>query len=61
MGKQSTRENKTIYRFAEKRQDLQEQRPVKKMVLSLIQKLKNLNMKHKEPTPYDILQNGRCL
>ena len=33
--------------FAEKRQDLQEQRPVKKWMLSLIQKLKNLNMKHK--------------
>ena len=33
--------------FAEKRQDLQEQRPVKKWMLSPIQKLKNLNMKHK--------------
>ena len=37
--------------FTEKRQDLQEQRPVKKWMLSLIQKLKNLNKTEAQTSP----------
>ena len=42
--------------FAEKRQDLQEQKPVKEWMLSLIQKFEKFEYETQEPTPYDILQ-----
>ena len=47
MGKQSTRENKTIYQLCREAAGLTRAEASEKMVLSLIQKLKNLNMKHK--------------
>ena len=43
--------------FAEKRQDLQEQRPVKKLVaVSDSKKIEKFEYETQEPTPYDILQ-----
>ena len=42
--------------FAEKQQDLQEQRPVKKWMLSHDSKIEKFEYETQEPTPYDILQ-----
>ena len=56
MGKQSTRENKTIYQLCREAAGLTRAEASDKMELSRILKSKNSKYETQEPTPYDIIQ-----
>ena len=57
MGKQSTRENKTIYQLCREAAGLtRAEASEKNWMLSLIQKIEKFEYETQEPTPYDILQ-----
>lgn len=60
MGKQSTRENKTIYQLCREEQGLTREKASEKMVGISASRIEKIEYETQEPTPYDIVQMADC-
>ncbi len=60
MGKQSTRENKTIYQLCREAQGLTREKASEQMVGISASKIEKFEYELQEPTPYDIIQMATC-
>lgn len=60
MGKQSTRENKTIYQLCREEQGLTREKASEKMVGISASRIEKIEYEQQEPTPYDIVQMADC-
>ena len=60
MGRQSTRENKTIYQILREAQGLTREKASENMVGVSVSKIEKIEYELQEPTPYDIIQMADC-
>lgn len=60
MGKQSTRENKTIYQLYREAQGLTREKASEKMVGISASRIEKIEYETQEPTPYDVVQMADC-
>ena len=60
MGKQSTRENKTIYQLYREAQGLTREKASEKMVGISASRIEKIEYEVQEPTPYDVVQMADC-
>lgn len=60
MGKQSTRENKTIYQICREDQGLTREKASEKMDGISASRIEKIEYELQEPTPYDIVQMADC-
>lgn len=60
MGKQSTRENKTIYQLCREAQGLTREKASENMVGVSASRIEKIEYELQEPTPYDIIQMADC-
>ena len=60
MGKQSTRENKTIYHLCREEQGLTREKASEKMEGVSASRIEKIEYELQEPTPYDIIQMADC-
>ena len=60
MGKQSTRENKTIYQLCREEQGLTREKASEKMEGVSASRIEKIEYELQEPTPYDIIQMADC-
>lgn len=60
MGKQSTRENKTIYQLYREECSLTREKASEKMVGVSASRIEKIEYELQEPTPYDIIQMADC-
>ena len=60
MGKQSTRENKTIYQLCREEQGLTREKASEKMIGISASRIEKIEYETQEPTPYDIVQMADC-
>ena len=60
MGKQSTRENKTIYQLYREEQGLTREKASEKMPGISASRIEKIEYELQEPTPYDIIQMADC-
>ena len=60
MGKQSTRENKTIYQQCREEQGLTREKASENMVGISASRIEKIEYEMQEPTPYDIVQMADC-
>lgn len=60
MGKQSTRENKTIYQICREEQGLTREKASEKMIGVSASRIEKIEYELQDPTPYDIVQMADC-
>lgn len=60
MGKQSTRENKTIYQQYREEQGLTREKASQEMTGVSASRIEKIEYELQEPTPYDIIQMADC-
>ena len=60
MGKQSTRENKTIYQLCREAQGLTREKASELMPGLSASRIEKFEYELQEPTPYDIIQMADC-
>lgn len=60
MGKQSTRENKTIYQICRENQGLTREKASERMVGVSGSRIEKIEYELQEPTPYDVVQMADC-
>lgn len=60
MGKQSTRENKTIYQQFREEQGLTREKASENMIGVSASRIEKIKYELQEPTPYDIIQMADC-
>ena len=60
MGKQSTRENKTIYQICREEQGLTREKASEQMVGVSESRIEKIEYELQEPTPYDVVQMADC-
>lgn len=60
MGKQSTRENKTIYQVCREEQGLTREKASEKMIGVSASRIEKIEYELQDPTPYDIVQMADC-
>lgn len=60
MGKQSTRENKTIYQLCREECGLTREKASESMTGISVSKIEKIEYELQEPTPYDIVQMADC-
>jgi len=60
MGKQSTRENKTIYQLCREEQGLTREKASESMTGISASRIEKIEYELQEPTPYDIIQMADC-
>lgn len=60
MGKQSTRENKTIYQQFREEQGLTREKASENMIGVSASRIEKIEYELQEPTPYDIIQMADC-
>lgn len=60
MGKQSTRENKTIYQLCREECGLTREKASERMTGISVSKIEKIEYELQEPTPYDIIQMADC-
>jgi hypothetical protein len=60
MGKQSTRENKTIYQIYREQCNLTREKASEYMEGMSPSRIEKIEYEHKQPTPYDIVQMADC-
>ena len=61
MGKQSTRENKTIYQQYREEQGLTREKASQEMTGVSASRIEKIEYELQEPTPYDIIQMADCV
>ena len=60
MGKQSTRENKTIYQICREEQHLTREKASEGMIGVSPSRIEKIEYELQEPTPYDVIQMADC-
>lgn len=60
MGKQSTRENKTIYQLCREESGLTREKASEKMIGISASRIEKIEYELQEPTPYDVVQMADC-
>lgn len=60
MGKQSTRENKTIYQLCREEKELTREKASELMAGVSSSRIEKIEYETQEPTPYDVVQMADC-